>query len=51
MKSKITEWVIFAILILVITHMTYGLDELGTQPEVCFLGCESLLFPFAGTIV
>lgn len=30
MKSKITEWVIFAVLILVITHMTYGLDELGT---------------------
>ena len=30
MKDKITEWVIFAILILVITHMTYGLDELST---------------------
>jgi hypothetical protein len=30
MKNKLTEWVIFAILILVITHMTYGLDELGT---------------------
>lgn len=30
MKNKITEWVIFAILILVITHMTYGLDELST---------------------
>ena len=30
MKNKITEWVIFAVLILVITHMTFGLGELGT---------------------
>ena len=29
MKNKITEWVIFAILLLVITHMSYGLGELG----------------------
>jgi hypothetical protein len=30
MKNKITEWIIFAVLILVITHMTFGLGELGT---------------------
>ena len=29
MKDKVTEWVIFAVLILVITHMTYGLGELS----------------------
>lgn len=30
MKNKITEWIIFAVLMLVITHITYGLGELGT---------------------
>ena len=30
MKDKVIEWIIFAILLLVITHMTYGLDELST---------------------
>ena len=30
MKGKVTEWVIFAIVLIVITHMTYGLGELST---------------------
>ena len=29
MKDKVTEFVIFAVLMLVITHMTYGLGELS----------------------
>ena len=50
MKSKLTDIVIFAVLLLVITHMSVGLDELGTFGW-SLLGVMFAVFVIVETVV